>query len=535
MDRALLHLLFLHLTSGLRQTGRSLRTVRGAGITVLGLAGLFFWMRLVIRGAVVPADEWLAALPALLVVFLFVACLNTLRIRGVYFPPAEIQHFFPAPLRRRSLLMYRFCMAAGRTVGSAGFSTVVFWRLAESPWALFLGLFLFFLFLAAASQAFGLLVCTLDAPVLARGRAVMAGLMVVLVGVPLGWAAATGTGFADLLASPMVQGLASPMGPFLEVMRAPGLLAGLAASWPCLLMIVGALLLVLFFDARFEDAAVAAAARMATRIRQEGTGSGWALAEAGPGVSDRWFNWLGLSGAYLWKQVTGMRRSVRGLLRNLAAVALFLAVIAWYFMRGGEKAQFYGFSICVLVGTLLLLSLLRFDFRGDGEVLARLKTIPVPPGRVVLGQVLVPFLGLTLFQMVVLGWWYGVLEPGARWRGGVGVALWSAPLFNLVLVGLENALFLMRPTAGPAAGGLDAHGAGVRVLFLMIRGAFLGGLVLACWLSRHYVRDWTGSDAAGTATVLLVLAVWAVATLRWLARLFARLDLGRVPVVDTTY
>ena len=56
----------------------------------------------------------------------------------------------------------------------------------------------------------------------------------------------------------------------------------------------------------------------------------------------------------------------------------------------------------VLLTTVFLTAMLPFDFRGDVDRMAYLKTLPLPPWRLAVGQVVAPVLIVTLLQWLVL-------------------------------------------------------------------------------------------------------------------------------------
>src|SRR5262249_30260159 len=126
----------------------------------------------------------------------------------------------------------------------------------------------------------------------------------------------------------------------------------------------------------------------------------------------------------------------------------------------GDGAQFGTvLGIAVLGMTVFLTPLLPFDFRGDVDRMAVLKTLPIRPWRLAIGQMLTPVVLATLVQWGLLSI-LGLLELWRRWNAAdVSVQAFLDPdvvillacfafafPFNFLLFGVENLLFLLFPT-----------------------------------------------------------------------------------------
>ena len=88
----------------------------------------------------------------------------------------------------------------------------------------------------------------------------------------------------------------------------------------------------------------------------------------------------------------------------MAMVIFALAMTAmWTGLEGQDSAN--KLLLTVLFGGLMmtfLTTLAPFDFRGDVDQMALLKTLPTPPWRLALGEVLAPVLIFTLMQWAAL-------------------------------------------------------------------------------------------------------------------------------------
>ena len=111
MDGALWLLLRLRLAGVLRRWGRSLRTMKGL---LLALVGSLLYLPMLLTTVFAPRVQLAAQLATIRrygVLGLFGFCVLNLILasdeRAVYFAPAEIEFLFSGPFRRRQLLLYK--------------------------------------------------------------------------------------------------------------------------------------------------------------------------------------------------------------------------------------------------------------------------------------------------------------------------------------------------------------------------------------------------------------------------------------------
>src|SRR5262249_59206383 len=112
--------------------------------------------------------------------------------------------------------------------------------------------------------------------------------------------------------------------------------------------------------------------------------------------------------------------------------------------RGGPLAT----AGLLLWLTIVLTTMVPFDFRGDLERMEVLKTLPLPAWRVALGQLVTPVLLLYLVQALLLG---AVQLAWGQWNFLLVLFLVFAPPANLLVFGLDNLLFLWFPSRVVAA------------------------------------------------------------------------------------
>jgi hypothetical protein len=178
----------------------------------------------------------------------------------------------------------------------------------------------------------------------------------------------------------------------------------------------------------------------------------------------------------------------------------------------------------------MLTPLLTFDFRGDIDRLDVLKSLPLPPWRVALGQLLAPTLVLSVVQLLVMG------LVQALW-GGVGllvtvVAVFALP-FNFLSFGLENLMFLWFPARlTPAAPG-DFQMMGRQTLMMVAKFAALlvvvvpaagAGLLTGVVAAMVFEVD---PVAPALAVACVVMTGLAAGVVPLVALAFRRFDVAR--------
>ncbi len=104
MNQALWLLLRLQLLGWLRYLGRSMKTVRGALLMLVGLAVFLPWILAVLHlpvGGGVDSTILRRYGPALLLLYCVANVLFSSNEREIYFTPAEVQMLFAGPFGRR--------------------------------------------------------------------------------------------------------------------------------------------------------------------------------------------------------------------------------------------------------------------------------------------------------------------------------------------------------------------------------------------------------------------------------------------------
>lgn len=537
-----LRLLAVRLARGrVRLIARRMRTVRGAvgiGGTVLFLlafGGLQLWrasspeMR-----AGLPSPETMRRLvPAMVTVLTLIAAVSE---RGLYFTPPETGFLFPAPVSRRELLLYNLVTRMGVQVLSGLWVSLFTVEYAPLPLAAFAAVMLGFVFMYVAAQALALGVTAAEAylsPVVRRvARAGLIG-AVLLVAASAALGAAPGTAgqrMRALLESPVIRALSLPARPLGELYAATTAGAALAWGLASAALVAAAVGLVLSFDVAFTERSLAVGQRVQRRLsRVLSSAGGEGTERAAPRFRPRapWVPLPGRAGPLAWRQATELLRTPRALVAPLIFGAVWL-VAMFGGMRAAEGDVEAG-RVSVLTTALLMPVIfgnpVPFDFRRDLDRLAYLRSLPLRPIAVAVGQLFPAAMFFAVFEMGVL--------LGASLLTGAVPAAWLGAAAVLVLpvawgtAAVENLLFLYLPYRVGPDGRAGAQFLGKALLLMVLKVLTLGLLAGAGFAAWWGVRMLTASQAAAIVAAAGVMFIPCI-PLTWLVgRAFGRFDLTR--------
>jgi hypothetical protein len=178
--------------------------------------------------------------------------------------------------------------------------------------------------------------------------------------------------------------------------------------------------------------------------------------------------------------------------------------------------------------TLFLTPLIAFDFRGDLDRMDVLKSWPVPPVPLVLGQLLTPVLIICVVQWIALAVIASTLEGGGTaMQAAFGAAALIMP-FNFLLIGLDNLLFLLFPSRAMTPTPGDFQVMGRLLLTYLVKLVILGVAAATAALIAVPVYFLTGRNLpAGLTAAWLVLAGFAAAQVPCIVLAFHRFDVAR--------
>jgi hypothetical protein len=510
------------------------RSGRGRSIVALlvGVVILGLWL----LPSILAASTGHRADPEGLALFgpfvLLAVCVTTAAVPSkspLTFTPSEVDLLFPGPFARRELVLYKL---AGVAAGGALVSVLLaLWigRVAPHWWAAYAGSWLGLMFVNLVSIAIGL-----GFRYVARRLQGPVGWVLLLT--PLALLGAWGTRVLMRVdwsnAEAVLRGFREsrfgsitlwPFAVHVNAMAAGGV--GELIRWGALGLAVNTLLLafIVRLDADYLEAAAEAGRRAAERAARVRSGATWTVS---PG--SRWSRLrvplpgrLGGAGPIAWRQATAAARGsawVVGIV--LIGCAAAPPIVAGY--SGVESVVVLGALIPWLA--FVLPGMLRFDFRSDLDAMEMLKSLPLSPVAVAVGQVAVPAMLVSVVEWALLG--SIGLTVGKHAFLLIVAAVGVLPV-NILMLSVENSVFLFHPTRLVPHGPLDLQSMGRGMLLFLLRFTLLllvgVGVGLIAWLTYWLF----GSPWTAAATGWLALTGTAVGGLAAVAGTFERFDVSR--------
>jgi len=544
MHPSLLLLLRLKSRGWLRSTKRRLSRPAGLLFALIGLTLMVLWVGTVIyrtqSGDSLGSDpqeaEGVASL--LIAVFAFMVVASSLTHRGLYIPGNEIERLLSAPLSRADLIRYRLLANLGRSLLFALIMGLMLAPRMPVPGFAFAGVLLAMLALPVIGQASAILLGNAES-VLGRVAARMPatlfrivaglGLWAVLMFVILGGEALQSSGVAVDLSSGGIAGIARgivghPVFRALTVPFLPWAQAISATAWTDFLshFALALLLTVALFECTvrlpidFRELSLATSADVAKKISRVRSGRG---AISGGTVSKRALGWKipwvfgrGPFGAVAWLKLCAIARKSRGTVLFSVVVVGLATVLGMQFLREPLGGAIFIALLC----TVYLAGGLRFDFRGDLDLLETIKTWPLTPWRVFLATILPE---AVLISMLATGAILGRGLVSGLLPFEVWLVIVATPVVCLLWLALDNAVFLLAPVRFvPGQGSAMQHTGravvlvALRLVLLSVVAAVsmlagLGGRLIAGALEWSESWQRAVTYGAGTAVVFTALAV----------------------------
>jgi hypothetical protein len=537
MNSALRLLIWMQFVGWFRFVGRGLQTLRGVLLMLVALCVFVPWIMVVLllpAGDAGMSPEAVTRYgPALLLTYVVANLILTPSEHPVYFTPAEVQFLFTGPFSRRQVLLYKVLLSLMVSLPMTLLLGLVV-RI-KSGWVpgVLLGLFLISTFMMLFTIALGLLTSALGAALRTRTRWAAAFALLALLAAMLVYAGRGTDWDVQHLAvvafdSPVWQVVSWPLASFFTVLTAQSwselplpLLVGLALNGLVLLMIFGC-------DAAFEEQSAAGSAALYARIMrargQQVTIEPLAGAERRKRFSLPAFPYLGGVGPVLWRQLLTAYRSMG----RLAMLSLVLGgMVAVPLLSGSgreDKGKVIGAMIIASVWMAVFLPVLvPYDFRGDIDRMGTLKTLPVSPWMLALGQMITPTLLLSIAGWLVLA---GIAYASPDTIPFCVPAAVAVPVFNFYVIAVENVLFLFFPTRVAAAtpGDFQAMGRNVLLSFGKLFGLGVPGSAAIVGAIFYFLTHsvWL---AVGVGCFLTLIATGLLVVLAGLA--FTWFDVGR--------
>lgn len=552
---ALWYLIWTQARNRVVRQAKRLKEPKYAVAFVLGLA--YFWF-LFFRPsgssgqAPIPNDLMMVILPVIFVMTIAFTWLLGSDRSALAFTRPEVAMLFPAPISRRTLVLYRIVHSQFGAV----FSTII-WMLilrkstSDLPaFARALGVWLVFTTLSMHRLG----VALSRAGALERGPknllkftpalgVLLAILATIAYSVRRDWTLLTqadglrafGTQVLSTLELPPAGIALLPVRLIFEPLLASGLGEWALAMVPALLILVLHVWWVLATETAFEEAAAEVSEKQAkdlveVRARMQGVAKA-KQKDVGRTIPLAPVGWPGM--AILWKNAVWVMRTnqIRSLL--LAPAIVVFAVIV--FGDGGSIDKIIG-GVAAALGSLLLFfgpGTMRNDLRADLQRLPLLRTLPIPGNELVAAEVMTGTIALTVPQFILLSIAVWMLRGPAieQFTDPMRIAtiVTLLPLLftlNAINFALHNGLAVMFPgwvrLGEKTAGGFEMMGQSILtsvgtllalVLLLVlpsIIGLGVGGALYALTQSLTLTIVAGGLAAAiglGTEAWLLILAV----------------------------
>lgn len=528
MERSLWLLLRLRFAGWTRRVLRSLRTWKG--LLFLLVASLFVLPPLAM--ALAPGlliDTQVAVIeqhgPLAMLVYCVLNVLLSSGERAVNYSATEIDFLFAGPYRPRQVLLYKI---AGGLIGallSAALLTVLFHFHTRAIVPAFVGIYLALVMLYVFTISVSLFASTVGALAFDRRRKVLLVVAVGLVGLAF---VQVGEGVLHLTPGEILTRMeesrvgrvvVAPFVPFIRAFTA-------ARLWPdlvlwasvCLAIDAAMVALVVALSSRFYEATVLANEKVYERLRRVRGASAWTAGER--------FRFelpmlprLGGIGPVAWRQGTSATRSLGRLIAGacLFLIPVIIAVIAWDPGPGNLALPIMPIAVPVCI-SLVAPSLIGFDFRPDVGRMDVLKSLPIDPKRLIVGQVMTPVFLMTLAQWLALGVVAAKFRPDTSLC--VSVLLLTIPV-NLFLFEIDNLFFLWYPADWIPVNSVDFQSLGRQIILTLARVACVGLMIAV-------------AATFGAATYWLFDGRWSVTVaVAWISML--GFDLALLPLLAQAF
>lgn len=522
-----------------RRTGRRMRTFRGFVSTVFGL--LFFAVLLAGQVAALMYDRPVArdhgeTVLTISVVLMLLLVPSLVAADAPFFWPQEVQFLFPAPLARGELLLYQMLRSGWVQAFSGLWVGLMSIRLAYHPLASIGAGVLAMIYIFVLANLVGLLKLAVGDRLPPPARAaVKPALFVAAAAAAFAFYRRTrevgaGAAVGEAFASPWMQVATLPARPLGETFAARSWTEGLAWGGITVALILGAATAAMASRVDFRERSLVSSARRFERLRRmraSRTGYASATGPARRRIPVPPLGFLGPAAPLARRQVFELGRGLRtfwGLLFT-AGIAFFYVIAMPGMLDDGGPMDALGITLVILVIVFPMLASGSFsvDFRRDLERMAYLRSLPLPPMAVAVGQVFTAAAVIALVNLALL-----VLAAAlAGWRVEPDLAALAAagavPVAWLAVT-LENWLFLLFPTRTQADGGQQNAFMGKQIIKLLFKTLVLGVVAAVAGLAAAG-GAWVAGRGGAAAGVVLIVLLACVGATALLARAYRGFDL----------
>jgi hypothetical protein len=511
-------LLRLRLRGRVRLYAKRFGALQSAFLTVVGViigfGCLSSMIGVMIAGRSTRSATYLENVERLVPAFIVAAWVSTLLVGSktgaLAFTAADTDQLFPGPFRRRDLVLYRICVQSFWAVISSVLAG--FWVIMQAGTLLggWLAFALFMLFLQYSNIAMSIardaggrnLKLAVGIPALA-----VIAYLAVAIGALSGDFTHVVPALRAIRESRAVSIVLAPLEPFGRAYAATDTRTAMLNIAGCLGLVLLMVALILRLDTVSLEASLAQSQKVQAALERRRAGR--LRIRTASSVQVPMPRVLGRAAPIAWRHATGVVRSGTWVLVPGAFVA---GVLLGGLPQKGMLAIMPTFGIMVLFA---LPNLLRFDFRADLDQIDLLKTLPLAPSAVAVGQLAAPVaLAALMAWGILLG--AGVRHPEFAGRFALAGAL--APLAGALLMACENILFLLYPTRAAASGIMDvrhlARGIVSQIAKMITVAAAAAPAALIIWGSRA-LGFALAAGVAAAAGVMLVECVGMVYAVAW--------------------
>ena len=365
---------------------------------------------------------------------------------GVAFRPAEVEFLFPAPIPRRQLLFYRIICNSLLSLPTALIFSLFFSRNTPMWIGAFAGIWLAFQLISVSQMAWQLICGIAKQSIIARGRGLVLGLLAIAIAAAV-IVGAQGSRLSveslmNLAEHPVVRTALIPFQPYAATMAAADLPALASSAGIAFAINLAIVALILRLDGNFMEASLNASQRIAKHVANARRGVG-TFAQGNKSLQGLRLPMLPRlhgAGPIAWHQLTG-------LLRSAGNMVLFLLIISvsmsWPMLMSSKSLSVERIMpIVVVISIVVLPQFVRYDFRAEVDRMPVLKSLPLNPLAVVLGELITPVLVVAFaqFGLLLILAFVGTTPSWVL----VSIAAFVLPI-DLITYEVENFLFLLFP------------------------------------------------------------------------------------------
>jgi hypothetical protein len=508
--------------------GSTKRTV----FTILGIGAFILWLGSIGLSAAFQKgkapEEISAFLPLYLTGFALLPIIFGNDDRAIAFTPAEIDFLFPGPFSRRDLVLYKMLKLVLSSIFGGVILSIWLKRFSSSFGTCIVAAAMYLVFLNLLTTAVALVRDTMQERAFTLLRRALTVLLIGGIAGIMYYVNSTGAPTVESMhrLADSIPGLiiTAPARAFTHVFnpRSPAEFVIYTAT--CLAMIMGAAGLVLVFDKGYMEAALNASQRRQLRMARFTRGVSIPTDKPARPVSLPSLARLGPPGAIVKKQLITAIRASRGWI-----IAFIMAAAYGYFVShlmgktnhiqgANSPAAFAGLIPALAIMLMMLPQLLRFDFRSDLDHLDYLKSLPMSATAVAIAEIAVPSFILSLLGWLITG---GIAAFMSLTPQTLAMTALAVPPIAILIMGLENLVFLLVPTRlyAPGQGAMTFSGRRVamtiaRFGLLVGGGSLITGAGFAAWALTHslagtYIACWL--TLCLISLIIIKLIAWAFA------------------------